>query len=106
MVPHPQSPLADATVIEKVKVATESGKFSERLNLIEGNNTLEVSAISSFGPAMVATVSGIFLPPIEVEGYTLGTTQMIGIGVLILLILAIVGAWWYHKKREMSKSAS
>ena len=85
-----------------IKVATKSGEFSKDLNLKKGRNNIVVNAISSLGPPLEATVSGIFLPPIETKGYTLGTTQMIGIGILILLLLTIVGAWWYYKKRKIN----
>ena len=85
-----------------IKVATKSGEFSKDLTLKKGRNNLVVNAISKFGPPLEATVSGIFLPPIEAKDYTLGTTQIVGISILIFLLLVIVGSWWYYKKRKAS----
>ena len=79
-----------------LKVATESGQFSRKLELKEGNNTIVISAISDFGPPLVATVSGVLSKPI------IGMVQIIGIGlVIIILLLAAGGGFWlYYKKRR------
>lgn len=86
-----------------LKVATESGQFSKQLTLAEGNNIIEISAISDFGPPLVATVSGMFTPK---QGFVLSTNQIIGIGVLIILLLAIAGGWWHYKKRKTPQTSS
>lgn len=76
-----------------LKVATSSGQFSGQLTLKEGNNTIQVSALSKFGPPLVATVSGVFTPKVI-------TAQMIVVAGLMLLVIALIGAWWYIRRRQ------
>ena len=78
----------------KLKVATSSGQFTRALTLSEGNNKITVESISAFGSPLVATVSGIFTP----KEPLLNTNQIIGLGVLIILLIVLAGVWWYYKK--------
>ena len=80
----------------KLKVATDSGKFTANLNLVEGVNNIVVNALSANGATASAKIAGIFTLPVR-EANNLYVYLVLGIAALIALAVII---YYFVKLRK------
>ncbi|MDP2720950.1 MAG: hypothetical protein Q8O75_03350 [bacterium] len=83
-----------------LKVATQSGQFSKRLTLTEGNNTIVIMANSLFGATLSATISGTYTP----DNRLVWVLSAAGIGLIGATIVAGVYYWYKRNKARTTQS--